>query len=75
MTATSFTRNAIEDQIRKYRSADKRDYAIRYANWLLTSALDGLEPDCGLPFMAKQAVRMDLRTIVRDDPFIGKELS
>jgi len=69
MTASLTTRNAIESRIRKYRNADKRDYAIRYANWLLTSTQDE-EPTTGLSFMAKQAVRMDIRAIVRNDPFI-----
>ena len=63
-------RNAMEAKIRQYRNADKRDFAIRYANWLLTGenrltcGAQQDEPDSGLQFMAAQAVRMDLRAIV-----------
>jgi hypothetical protein len=54
--------------IRAIRNADKRDYAIRYAIWMVRSEEDKqvvVEP---VPFhlscMAAQAVRMALNTIL-----------
>ena len=49
--------------IRSLRNADKKQYAIEYAQWLERGA-QGQEPDRGrLSVMAAQAVRMNIREI------------
>lgn len=68
MTYTLTTRQAIEAIIRKYRNAGKREYAPRYFSWI-AAGQQGDEPTSDLCFMARQAVRMDLMTVIRRDPF------
>lgn len=59
-------RDRIESLIRKYRNANKRDYALRYANWIMAgAAID--EPTSGLSTMGRQAVRFDIARIFREE--------
>jgi len=57
-------RKAAEKYIRRIRKAEKKKYAINYLKWKLNGEQGEMESPQTLGFMTKQAVRMEIDSIL-----------